>query len=214
MARRMIAASPGGFYEDNGQRMPLPSLNASWTNPNTGRVWHAAIDENQGYWVEAPPIYQPRKTPQQPTEQSTMSAIERFTNLDQILADARREAQTEIQSKDERIFQLETENTLLREQNRDARAAEKVAERLTVKLLTQFALVEKIFSDVKQQAIELQQQENDDQKQERELPLATDDHSEFIPKEELAGSTDDPPHGEQPEPPPVPSRGTRKLREG
>lgn len=82
-----------------------------------------------------------------------MSAMERFTSLDQMLAEVREEHRLEIEQKDTRIQTLQIENELLRAQNTDSRNAEKVAERFATKLLTQFALVEKIFADVKAQAV-------------------------------------------------------------
>lgn len=216
MARQIVYPGATGYFVD-GIQMPLPSIGAIWRNPHTGKHYKAIIEEDGAIWLEfifnaEPPTNNGAKS---------MSAIERFTNLDQILADARREAQSELDAASAKIFQLETENVFLKGAVTDARNAERSAQRMAVKLLTQFALVETIFHDVKAQAIALAQDETASNQTGEQTA-----QEEILPGDELAGSTDDPPHGEangapeamiaysQPEPPPVPSRASRKLKEG
>lgn len=77
-----------------------------------------------------------------------MSAMERFAGLDAMLAEVRAEHQEETNALNTRIQTLEIENEMLRAQNAASREAEKAAERIATKFITQFGSLRLIVDEV------------------------------------------------------------------
>jgi hypothetical protein len=76
-----------------------------------------------------------------------MSALHK--SLDETIAAIREAHATEMQECKDRTIAAEVEAALLRDQLARAIEARASAERITVKFVTQFAMVEKVFAEVK-----------------------------------------------------------------
>lgn len=83
-----------------------------------------------------------------------MSAI--YKSLDDTLATIRSTHEAEMQACKDRVLAAEIGTSFLREQLEKANEARATSERITTKLLTQFALVAQIFEEARALALELQ----------------------------------------------------------
>lgn len=73
--------------------------------------------------------------------------------IDETLAAIREEQALQMKKCTDRVFAAEMKATLLEDQLAKAIDARTFAERLTTRLLTQFALVEQVFADAKRMAV-------------------------------------------------------------
>ena len=80
-------------------------------------------------------------------------ALERFYSLDETIRDIKEAHQAEIQSVKDKLMAAEIEAVMLREALQVADRERRSAERVTVKLLTQFATVEAVFAEAKRLAL-------------------------------------------------------------
>jgi len=87
------------------------------------------------------------------------AAIERFHSLDQTLADIKAAHNDEMTELRGQLLEAQTRAALAENLLKEANEGKAHAERIAVKFITQFAMVEKIFSEVK--AIAMQVQETD-----------------------------------------------------
>ena len=83
-------------------------------------------------------------------------ALERFYSLDETIRDIKEAHQAEIQSVKDKLMAAEIEAAMLREALQVADRERKSAERVTVKLITQFATVEAVFAEAKALALSAQ----------------------------------------------------------
>jgi hypothetical protein len=84
-----------------------------------------------------------------------MSAL--YKSIDEQLSELRAVHEAEMQACKDRTLAAEVESALLKEQLEKCNEGRALAERVTTKLLTQFALVARTFEDARAMALELEQ---------------------------------------------------------
>jgi hypothetical protein len=87
------------------------------------------------------------------------AAVERFHSLDQTLADIKAAHNDEMTELRATLMEAQTRAALAENLLKDALEGKAHAERIAVKFITQFAMVEKIFSEVKTLAMAAQELE-------------------------------------------------------
>ena len=87
------------------------------------------------------------------------AALERFYSLDETIRAIKDDHANSLKSVSDLLLAAQIELELTKDRLKKAVADRDAAERVTVKLLTQFSVVEQVFADAKRMALQLQSME-------------------------------------------------------